>query len=313
MATNPIESRYRYDKDATRMVLAYKEGLAEEALSIAPVIKRPKSGQYPSYGAGEWQYTNFDSRAPGDPKIKQITFPAATWTEYFIPEIPRKKFIDRQDNKRTGTVAGLAETDVSRTAEKMKQALHQALSYKIITTALAGVGGTATPTTKWNSVGADPVKDLRTYIDDFEAQCGMPPNGAVFPSKVFRYVGAGVRAGYAITSEKPNTALVKEMLMQDLGIPANRLFISTAHLYGTSTFANMYTNAVLLFYSATNPNMVDWEPTYMGSIVPDDVPYFRVMPPYSFGDPGLWVEAIFEILPKVLMANAGYSITATLA
>lgn len=314
MATNPIEARMRYDKDATRGVLAYKEGIAEEALSISPIITQPKSGQYPSYGPGEWQYTNFDSRAPSDPKVMQITFPALSWTDYFIPEVPRKKFIDRQDQARSGTVAGLAETDVKRTAERVKHALQQALSYKIITDALAGVGGTATPTNKWNQTGATPVDDLQNYIDNFEAQLGIPPNGIVFPRKVFRHVGAGIRAEYGITGEtKANVALVKEILMLDLGIPAERMYISKATLYSGSTFANMYSDAVLLFYSATNPKMIDWEPSYMASITPDDVPWFRVLPPYSFGDPGQWVECIAEILPKVLMANAGYSITATLA
>lgn len=312
MATNPLENRMRYDKDATNLVLAYREGLAEEALAIAPLVKRPNTGEYPSYGKGEWQYLNFAPRAIGDPNVPQITFPAVSWNPYNIPEIPRRKFVDRKEAGRSGMVEGLPETNLQSTAERVKYALQQALSYKIIATALAGVGGTTSPTTKWDDTGADPTKDLRAALDDFEAQCGLPPNGIVIPSKVLRYCGTGVRAAYGVTTQAPNVTLIKEMLMADLGIPTNRIFISTAHLYGGSDFANMYSDAVLLFYSAPNPNMIDWEPSFMASIIPDDVEWFRVLPPYSYGDPGYWVECIMEIQPTVLLSYAGYSLTATL-
>jgi hypothetical protein len=313
MAVKAIEDRLNYDKDATNLVIAYKEGIADEVLSISPLIKRPKSGYYPSYGRGEWQYLDFEARAIGDPNVKQITFPAVSWTEYFIPEVPRKKFIDSQAAGRSGVV-GLVDDNVQGAAERVKYALNQALSYKIITAALAGVGGTTTPVTKWNSPGSDATADLNAAIDAFEAQCGLPPNGIVIPSKVLRYCGKNVRAAYGVNAATPNVGLVKEILMTDLGIPTDRIFISYAHLYGTSSFANMYTNAVLLFYSATNPNMIDWEPSYMGSIIPDDVEWFRVKTPYESEDKnGYYVQCIMEIQPKVLLSYAGYSITATLA
>ena len=100
-----------------------------------------------------------------------------------------------------------------------------------------------------------------------------------------------------------NYEVVSKMLMMDLGI--KNLYVSDVDASDGSTFSSVWGKNVVLFYSATAP--VDWEPSYLANIVPEDKPPIEILKPYANLDQtGKFIQMRMRYLVKELDSNAVY-------
>lgn len=299
-----IEDRLRYDKDATRLLIGFKD-YADPIIDIfAPQIPVPKSGQFAQYPQGNFKFVGDTTRGVGDPNVKQLIIPGATWTPYFLEEHPLFDSVDRQVKERSGIVQNLIETSIVKKGRQIKNALDQERCKKVVDAVLASTYST-TITTKWDDTGGDPVADLKAAKKAHYANCGMDANYLMIPSLVFMAMGDVVRTKYGVTSNEAVRATIETILLGQLGIPATNLLISGAPLFGTTTYSQWWGDNVVLFYAQKAP--IDQDATYMATLTPDDVPYYRQLPVYTdTHQTGEFVQGIMEYKVMFIVEKCGY-------
>ena len=261
-----IEDRLRYDKDTTRLLLAYTEGVDPACLVISPYIRVPKTFKYIQYGKGNFLFTDSTIRGIGDRNVKELKIDGGTWTEAFLEEHSLKTMIDRQVHKRSGVVQGLVENDLVKKGKKLKEALMQEMCRSIITKVNAITNNT-TIVTKWDDTGGDPVADIKAGIKAFFAQNGHMPTHISIPSLVLLTIGQIIKTVYNVTSADSVRAIIDKILLEDLGIPAGNLLVPGAGTYDTAStnYLQLWSDNVLLFY--TRPAPIEEDNIFMATVL----------------------------------------------
>ena len=300
-----LEDRLNYDKDTSRLMLAFQEELDQPSLVMSPMIRVPISGQYASYGAGAFRFSGSTKRAIGDSDVKKYDFTGATWTSYHLEEHSLETGVDRMILGRSGAVKGLYENDLTAKGKLMKGALDQELIDIIIAKAKAiGASYKSTPTTKWDAAsGQTPLADLRAAAVTVAEGCGKWPNYLLMEAECLATLADWARTHYGYAGIESNMAVVNKVVMPHIGIP--NLLESKARTHDGTNYQSPWGDAGMLFYAKTAPVIGDV--TFMGTMVPDDVPDYRQTPPYKYPQgTGTFVQGIREYFVTFVCEAAGH-------
>lgn len=301
----PIENRRTYDKDTTRLLLAYNEEIDPANLIMSPMIRVPGSGQYASYSAGAFRYTGSSKRAIGNPNVKRFEIPGATWTSYALEEYSLETGVDRMVEGRSGIVAELKENSLKDKGMLLKNALDQELNDNILAKMKTiNASYKSTPSTKWDAAsGQTPIADLRAGCVAVAEGCGHWPNYWLIESEVLATLSDWARSNYGYAGIESNQAVVEKVVMPHLGIP--NLLISKSRTHDGTNYQNPLGDANVLFYSKKAPVKDDL--TFMGTFVPDDVPDYRQLAPYQYPQAtGRWTQGIREYYITFICECAGH-------
>lgn len=304
-----VEDRLRYDKDTSRLLIDYKEGVDETLFVVSPRIPVPQTFRYAKYTKGNNVFAEDTTRATGNPNVKRLVIDGATWFDKELEEHSLEDFLDRRYKGRSGVVQGLFETDMLKKGRRIKNMLDVEQTKKIIAKVQSiNASYKTTPTTKWNDTGGDPVAELIAAKEAMFANCGKYPSHIVIPQLVLSTIANIVRAKYTITSFTKNSAIVEQILLDDLGIPATNLLIPSAGNYNgtTAVYEQLWGDSVLMFF--TMPLPVEDDIVFMGTFIADDVPEYRQLP--VFEEPnhktGDVVQGIKEYFIDFIAEDAGY-------
>lgn len=295
----------KLDKNATKIALGYVEGIEQAAIlnAIAPQIKVPQNGQYPTYGTATFYNNEGTQLAPGSTSVQEYIWPAESWNAYVIETHALKGFVSYQYSDNTAVVKGMVYSDPKTAAKALTRALYQRYSYITAYTAVH-TSYSASPGTDWDDAGATPFDDMQTWVKELKDAIGVGGYGCILTDRVMWHLGEGVRSAYSHTGNMSNYEIVSKNLTRDLGI--NNLYVSdSAEYYSSSDFVSIWGDNVVIFKSAKNPS--GWEPSYMATLVPDDRTFVEVFKPYETPDKtGVYVQVRMNYLVKELLATAIY-------
>jgi hypothetical protein len=302
-----VEDRLRYDKDTTRLVLAYTEGIDPNVQVMCPDIEVPTSGQYMSYPKGNFKFSGDTTRGIGDTTVKELKIAGGTWLPYFLIEHPLFASLDRLEG-RSGMVQNIVETSLVKKGNRVKEALDQEWSGKVITLAQTiNASYKTTPSTKWNAAsGQAPIADIRAACIAVAQNCGRWPNNMLITASSLVYLADYARSHFNINTINTDQQIIEKLVMPHLNI--KNLLISDARSYGGTTYDEVWgaKGACWVFYSKKSPVIEDV--TFMANLVPDDVPAYRQLPPYQDlhqTSKGM-IQGIREYDPRFICESAGY-------
>lgn len=309
-----LDSSLRLDKDATNIALGYKQGESPQAKIIAPNIDVAWSGQYPSYAKDAFLANDQDDvRAPGQKKPIETIWPVETWHDYICEEHTRTAYIDRQRKGREGVVAKMVYSDPVTAVKKVREMMNQRLTY-LIAYAVKNMSASyyTVPGVKWNDDGAEPFEDLQAAIRQFKKNCGFNPNKILIPSHIMTYLGDKVRAQYSVTAAVSNKNIFKELAMPDLELSSDGLLVDETPVYDGTDFGSVWGDNVVL--ARVVPDPAEWEPTFMGTLVPKDKQPVQVFSPYETEHKTGWeIQIVMEYKVVILDNYAGYMLKSVLS
>jgi hypothetical protein len=307
MAAQDIDQGLRLDKNATKIALGYYEGLEDRAVMdvLAPQIKVPANGKYPSYGRGAWYDDDEDEIGPGATQVNEYIPPAESWNAYVINMKARKVTIADAEANLSGIVKGMIYSDRKTAAKRLTDVLYQKYCSRVADIYTA-ISNSAAPGTAWDEAGATPFDDLQTWTIALKNLIGVGGYTAFTTDRVIMHLGEGCRAKYSHTGNMTNFDIVSKNVVRDLGW--KRLIVSgNAEKYGTSAFSSIWGNNFYLFKNQDQMN--GWQPTFCATLVPNDKQFLQVMKPYGrevldlLGD---YVQVRMWYLQKSLDSNAAY-------
>lgn len=293
------EDYLSYDKTLTGIAVGYTEALDPAASAVAPSIKKPWFGQYPKFTKASCaRGGDVLPRAP-EGNIPVSRPPAHSWVEYTIGEYPVKSLLDRLET-RSGTI--VVENAASK-AKRLRKELDLQWASAVISAATdtSSINGDP-PSTRWDQTGADPFKDITELARKVQEQCGRPCTDIVIPWEVVPYMTTKVQKEYRLLAKTDPVGVLRTLL------PDFRIHIGQGTKYNSSTekFASEWSDNVLLFHRPASFD--DWEPAFMATIVPDDMPDVVVLKYEDADQRGTWVQVIRFWKVVTMFTDAAYLI-----